>query len=123
MVTYLFQKRGVYYFERRIPKDVRPYYSANKIIKSLRTKNQRIANTMSLQMSSRLDLHWASLRVQDFAPVAKQLITDANEKPLLTEIDCMTFSQAAGSLIERRLDLVILLTSIMKARWIILRSL
>ena len=91
MATYLFQKRGVYYFERRIPKDVRPHYSANKIIKSLRTKNRRIANTMSLQISSRLDLHWASLRVQDFAPVARQLIADANEKP---EIDCLTFTQA-----------------------------
>ena len=95
MATYLFQKRGVYYFERRIPKDVRPHYSANKIIKSLRTKNRRIANTMSLQMSSRLDLHWASLRVQDFAPVSRQVITDENEKSLPTEIDCMTFSQAA----------------------------
>ena len=50
---------------------------------------------MSLQMSSRLDLHWASLRVQDFAPVARQVITDANEKSLPTEVDCMTFSQAA----------------------------
>ena len=95
MVPYLFQKRGVYDFERRIPKDVRPHYSANKIIKSLRTKNRRIANIMSLQMSSRLDLHWASLRVQDFALVARQLITDVNAKPLPTEVDCMTFSQAA----------------------------
>ena len=50
---------------------------------------------MSLQMSSRLDLHWASLRVQDFAPVARQLISDANKKLLSKEIDCMTFTQAA----------------------------
>ena len=46
-------------------------------------------------MSSRLDLHWASLRVQDFAPLARQLIIDVNGKPLPTEIDCMSFSQAA----------------------------
>ncbi|MGB0756149.1 MAG: DUF6538 domain-containing protein, partial [Candidatus Puniceispirillaceae bacterium] len=40
MATYLFTKRGIYYFERRVPKDISAHYSASKIIKSLCTKDR-----------------------------------------------------------------------------------
>ena len=36
---YLFQKRGVYYFSKQIPKDVRQHYSQNRIVQSLKTKS------------------------------------------------------------------------------------
>ena len=36
---YLFQKRGVYYFSKQIPKDVRQHYSQNRIVQSLKTEH------------------------------------------------------------------------------------
>jgi CRISPR/Cas system-associated exonuclease Cas4 (RecB family) len=40
---YLFQKRGVYYFSKQIPKDVRQHYSQNRILQSLKTKSLKDA--------------------------------------------------------------------------------
>ncbi len=40
---YLFQKRGVYYFSKQIPKDVRQHYSQNRIVQSLKTKSVKDA--------------------------------------------------------------------------------
>ena len=67
MAKYLFQKRGVYYFERRIPKDVSAHYSAPKIRKSLKTKRRADALALSSQISQRLDACWASIRLENFS--------------------------------------------------------
>ena len=67
MATYLFTKRGIYYFERRVPKDIRVHYNASKIIKSLRTKNRTTALALSAQYARQLDGYWTSLRHSAFA--------------------------------------------------------
>ncbi len=59
---YLFTKRGVYYFERRIPVELLAHYSSPKIVKSLKTKNLSHANKLARQLADKLDVHWASLR-------------------------------------------------------------
>ena len=38
-VSYLYKKRGVYYFSKRIPCDVRSYYKSDRIVICLRTKS------------------------------------------------------------------------------------
>ena len=37
LVPYSFSKNGIYYFERRVPRDLRKHYTSNKIAYSLRT--------------------------------------------------------------------------------------
>ena len=59
---YLFKKRGVYYFERRVPAELLAHYSSPKIVKSLKTKNLSRANKLARQLADKLDDHWASLR-------------------------------------------------------------
>ena len=59
---YLFRKRGVYYFEQRIPAELLVHYSSPKIFKSLKTKNLNRANKLARQLADKLDDHWASLR-------------------------------------------------------------
>jgi len=49
-VPYLYQKRGVYYFSRRVPKDLEGYYRCPKIALSLRTKSLKAAKTKSLSV-------------------------------------------------------------------------
>ena len=59
---YLFTKRGIYYFERRVPADLLAHYSSPKIVKSLKTKNLSLANKLARQLADKLDDHWALLR-------------------------------------------------------------
>ena len=59
---YLFKKRGVYYFERRVPTELLAQYSSPKIVKSLKTKNVKRANKLARQLADKLDDHWALLR-------------------------------------------------------------
>ena len=40
---YLFQKRGVWYFSRRVPSDLERHYKRSRIVLSLRTKSRRVA--------------------------------------------------------------------------------
>ena len=62
---YLFQKRGVYYFSKQIPKDVRQHYSQNRIVQSLKTKSVKDAFYQSQNLLHKLNQHWFYLRVQD----------------------------------------------------------
>ncbi len=64
---YLFKKRGVYYFERRVPAELVAHYSSPKIVKSLKTKNGNRARKLARQLADKLDDHWASLRGDLFA--------------------------------------------------------
>ena len=41
---HLYIRDGVYYFVRRIPVDIRSYYSSNRISMSLKTKSSATAN-------------------------------------------------------------------------------
>ena len=62
---YLFQKRGVYYFSKQIPKDVRQHYSQNRIVQSLKTKSLKDAICQSQNLLHKLNQHWFYLRVKD----------------------------------------------------------
>ena len=62
---YLFQKRGVYYFSKQIPKDVRQHYSRNRIVQSLKTKSVKDAFYQSQNLLHKLNQHWFYLRVKD----------------------------------------------------------
>ena len=62
---YLFVKRGVYYFSKQIPKDVRQHYSHNRIVQSLKTKSVKDAFYQSQNLLHKLNQHWFYLRVRD----------------------------------------------------------
>ena len=61
-VTYIYQKRDVYYFSRRVPKDLEAYYRSSKITLSLRTKSSKVAKAKSTSLASQLDEEWLTLR-------------------------------------------------------------
>ena len=61
--NYTFKKRGIFYFERRVPSDLRKYYCKDKIVTSLRTKRHLIALKLSNQLAGKLD---SSLRTKKF---------------------------------------------------------
>jgi hypothetical protein len=61
-VPYVFDRDGIYYFNRRIPKDLEGHYRCRRIVLSLRTKSIRVAQTKSVTLAAQLDEEWMTLR-------------------------------------------------------------
>ena len=80
LVPYSFQKRDIYYFSRRVPKDLEDYYRASKITLSLRTKSPKLAKAKSASLASQLEEEWLNLRWRrNDSPLRKFLHQQAYE--------------------------------------------
>ena len=89
---YSYQKRDVYYFSRRVPKDLEDYYRSSKITLSLRTKSPKLAKAKSTSLASQLEEEWLNLRWRrNDSPLRKFLHQQAYEArghssaPLMSE--------------------------------------
>ena len=63
-VPYIRCRDGIYYFVRRVPDDVKSYYSSDRISMSLRTKSNGVAIRAGKSICQRLDDYWLGLRLQ-----------------------------------------------------------
>ena len=89
--SYLYQKRGVYYFSKQVPCDVKQHYSRNRIVICLRTKSSSKAMRSCKSILQRLEDYWMSLRLSAMPLPGQHLIQDrprdyyGSETPLLSE--------------------------------------
>lgn len=60
--SFVYQKRGIFYFSRRVHNDLQIHYRTSRIILSLRTKSSKAANVKAASLSSQLDEDWLTLR-------------------------------------------------------------
>lgn len=60
-----FVKDGVYYFVRRVPKDLQHHYTSRKISYSLRTRSAVVASSRAIRASQKLDEYWYHLRIKE----------------------------------------------------------
>lgn len=65
LVPFSFTKNGIYYFERRVPRDLRKHYSASKISYSLRTRSSAVAASRAMRAAQQLDEYWYHLRIRE----------------------------------------------------------
>ena len=87
---YTYTKRGVYYFSKSVPSDLRRHYFKTRIIQSLRTKSPSQARYVSQKLVSRLDDYWINLRLREAEIPAAHLlrsIPSQNINSLLPTID------------------------------------
>ena len=76
---YLTTRNGIYYFQRRVPKDVRSHYKSYSIAFSLKTRTRKIALRAASVLSFQLDEYWMTLRVNQLASIhCKKLQTSFN---------------------------------------------
>ena len=61
--TYIYQKRGFYYFSRRVPKDVQPLHGKQRIVLALNTRSRAKALKYSQVICQRLDERWLPMRL------------------------------------------------------------
>jgi len=71
---FTFLKLGVFYFSRRIPKDLRSHYKSSRIAYSLRTRMARIAETRARKAAEQLDEYWFHLGCRDKGLLGKHLL-------------------------------------------------
>ena len=90
-VSYLYKKRGVYYFSKRVPSDVRSYYKNDRIVICLRTKSNVSAIRSSKSLYQKLDDYWTSIRLTEMQVPAQHLLVSKppvnsnSNAPLLSE--------------------------------------
>lgn len=62
---FTFTKDGVFYFSRRIPKELKHHYSSPRIAYSLRTKSPKVAEARARKAAEQLDEYWYLLCSRD----------------------------------------------------------
>ena len=73
-VKYTFKKRDVFYFTKRVPKDIRSHYTKDRIIICLKTKSDASASRACKSLIQKLEDYWLSLRLTQFNIPAQHLI-------------------------------------------------
>ena len=61
--TYIYQKRGFYYFSRRVPKEVQHCHAKQRIVLALNTRCRAKALRHSQVICQRLDEKWLPMRL------------------------------------------------------------
>ena len=90
-VSYLYKKRGVFYFSKRVPCDVRSYYKSERLVICLRTKSSVSASRASKSLYQKLDDYWTSIRLTKMQVPAEHkllkrpLVNTNSNAPLLSE--------------------------------------
>ena len=90
-VSYLYKKRGVFYFSKRVPCDVKSYYRSDRIVICLKTKSNVSAIRASKSLYQRLDDYWTSIRLTKMQVpaqhmlVSKPPVNSNSNAPLLSE--------------------------------------
>jgi len=67
---YLYLKRGVYYFSRHVPIDVRQHHDCKRIVICLKTKSLGAADRAARSIANKLDEFWLALRLQTILVIA-----------------------------------------------------
>ena len=80
-VDHTYLKRGVYYFNRRVPFDVSRHYKSRRINFSLRTKSVRAARQSVTAITAQLEGYWQHLRLRDAPVPGAHLLRAANDEP------------------------------------------
>ena len=70
----VFNRDGVYYYVRRVPKDLANNYCVKRLCFSLKTKSFNSAARSAKSINQRLDDYWLGLRLQNLDIPAIQLV-------------------------------------------------
>jgi integrase len=95
--TYIYQKRGFYYFSRRVPKEVQHCHAKKRIVLALNTRSRAKALRHSQVICQRLDEKWLPIRL-DAMGLGNVLTNDVSQlaAPTLSEA-VQTYLQLKGA--------------------------
>jgi hypothetical protein len=79
---YLTNHNGIYYFQRRVPMDVRSHYNSHVIACSLKTRSRRIALRAASTLSMQLVEYWMTLRVNQLTSIQCQKLKTSPDRAI-----------------------------------------
>jgi hypothetical protein len=79
--SYLLCRNGTYYYNRRIPIDIRHIYPSSRIVLSLRTRSKAVATRGANSLTAKLEDYWSSIRVQSIAEKMLPTVSHTESKP------------------------------------------
>jgi integrase len=77
---YLTNRNGIYYFQRRVPMDVRSHYNSYAIACSLKTRSRKIALRAASSLSLQLEEYWMTLRVNQLTSIHYQKLKTSPDR-------------------------------------------
>jgi hypothetical protein len=80
--NYLTTRNGIYYFQRRVPKDVRSHYKSHAIACSLKNRSRRIALRAASSLSLQLEEYWMTLRVNQLTSIHCQKLKTSPDRAI-----------------------------------------
>ena len=78
--AYTFQKRGIYYFSRRVPSDLKDLYKVERLTYSLKTKCPKLAKTQIKDALQKLEWYWNKVRMDKELPCSQFLVSATNNQ-------------------------------------------
>lgn len=101
---FTFVKDGVFYFSRRIPRELKRHYTSPRIAYSLRTRSPKVAEARARRAADQLDEYWYHLRSQETDLPGKHMLrlqrttgTDAMAHvPIAVSSSSVVLSEAVG---------------------------
>ncbi|MFL2792709.1 MAG: DUF6538 domain-containing protein [Paracoccaceae bacterium] len=78
--AYTFQKRGVFYFSKRVPSDLKDLYKVKRLTYSLKTKCPKLAKTQVRDAIHKLALYWNKVRMDNELPCSQFLVSSTNNQ-------------------------------------------
>jgi len=91
---FLYIKRGVYYFSRRIPEDLKGHYKSTRIAISLRTKSKKVARARALSLAAKLDEDWLTLRWKSTGNPLQRFLHQRSSVEVVAQCDRITLTEA-----------------------------
>ena len=101
-VSYLYKKRGVYYFSKRVLCDVRSYYKSDRIVICLRTKSNVSTIRSSKSLYQKLDDYWTSIRLTKMQVPAEHMLV--NKSPVNSNSNAPLLSEALTTYLKNAYD-------------------
>jgi integrase len=87
---YLISRNGIFYFQRRVPMDVRSHYKSHTIACSLKTRSRKMALRAASALSLQLDDYWMTLRVSQLTSIHCKIL----KRPSDTVVSRVSFTDA-----------------------------
>ena len=78
--AYTFQKRGIFYFSKRVPSDLRELYKVGRLTYSLKTKCPKTAEKQVRDALHKLELYWNKVRMDKELPCSQFLVSVTNNQ-------------------------------------------
>ena len=78
--AYTFQKRGIFYFSKRVPSDLRELYKVSRLTYSLRTNCPKTAEKQVRDSLHKLELYWNKVRMEKELPFSQFLVSATNNQ-------------------------------------------